>query len=254
MAPRETPITEFVFWPAERKDAYVLPELTRAITLYGTPTTIRVRVNHTMTTRSQLRFNATAREQTQRKEGLYCMPDEVTWELFLDELATLQDALTVLKAEVARLPLYHTRRDALERQGVKSNPICRSGIRIWPIEKRYYTTRHPWEITTILRGRITQHSMHNIRIDGSSNSMANSIYDWHCCLTEADWTRTKAAHDVATAAAAAVEQRITALGTYPEAVKDQRYRTIQRVGEPVEVGMFAQNGKAKKRLPAQKVA
>ena len=48
MAPRETPITEFVFWPAERKDAYELPELTRATTLYGTPTTIRVRVNRAL--------------------------------------------------------------------------------------------------------------------------------------------------------------------------------------------------------------
>jgi len=256
MTTRETPITEFVFWPAERNAPYELPELTRATTLYGTPTTIRVRVNHKMATRPQLTFNTEAREHTQRKEGLYCMPDEATWDLFLDELATLQDALSALKAEVATLPLYHTRRDALERTGVKSNPICRSGIRVWPIGKRIYSQWEPWAITDIRRERIAGHSMHNIRLVGSSNSMANSIYDWHCCLTEADWKRTKAAHDLAKAAYAVVAARIKTLGKYNEAVKDQRYRGQQRVSAPVNVGMFATNGLAKKKrkLPAQKVA
>jgi hypothetical protein len=253
MAQRETPITAFVFWPAEREDPYLLPKLTRGTCLYGTPTTIRVRLDHKLTDRPQLTLDHTAGEQTQRKEGLYCMPNDETWEQFLDELATLQDALTALKDVVATLPVYSARRYELERQKVMTNPICRSAIQIWPLDKRVYSHWEPWAITNCRRGRVQSHSMHNIKIEGSG-SMSNSIYDWHCCLSEADWTATEAAHKVAKAAMGVVAKRIGALGKYHEAVKDHRYRDVQKPGLSAEVGMFAQNGKAKKKPAAKQAA
>jgi hypothetical protein len=251
MAQRETPITAFVFWPAEREDPYLLPALTRGTCLYGTPTTIRVRLDHNLKDRPQLTLKHTAGEQTQRKEGLYCMPNEETWEEFLNELATLQDALTALKDVVATLPVYSKRRDELERQKVVTNPVCRSGIQIWPIGKRVFSHWEPWAITSCRRGRVMGHSMHNIRIEGSG-SMSNNIYDWHCCLTEADWQRTSAAHKVTKEAMGAVARRIQSLGKYHEAVKDLRYRDVQKPGMSAEVGMFEKKAPAKKRPRAAK--
>jgi len=249
---RETPITEFVFWPAERTDAYVLPTLTRATTLYGTPTTIRCKVNGNPPTRPQLAFATDEVQLTQRKENLYCMPDEETWEAFLDELATLQDALTALKAEVSTLQLYSKRRDELERQNIKTNPVCRSAIQIWPIDKRFYSAFEPWAISSIRRGRVEGHSFHNLRLADSSSSMANSIYEWHCCWTEADWQRVNAAHTAAAEAYTVVAARVQALGKYNTAAKDGRYRALQRKGESVAVGLFAPETKKKTRK--QKVA
>jgi hypothetical protein len=96
--------------------------------------------------------------------------------------------------------------------------------------------------------------MHNIKIEGSG-SMSNSIYDWHCCLSEAEWTATKAAHEVAQAAGAVATKHLAELGKYAQAVKDHRYRNVQKPGLSAEVGMFAQNGKAsKKKLPAKQAA
>jgi hypothetical protein len=237
MALRETPITAFVFWPSEREQPYTLPKLTRGTCLYGTPTTIRVRLDHKLADRPQLTLDHTAGEQTQRKEGLYCMPSEEVWEEFLTELAAYQDALNALKDVVATLKVYSKHRDAQERIGVMTNPLCRSAIRIWPIGKTIHSHWEPWAMTTILRGRVEHHSMHNIKIEGSG-SMSNSIYDWHCCLSEAEWTATEAAHKAAKAAMGPVAKRIGELGKYSEALKDHRYRDVQKPGLPPEVGMF----------------
>ena len=254
MAIRETPITAFVFWPSEREEPYTLPTLTRGTCLYGTPTSIRVRLDHKLPDREFVQLAHTAGEQNQRKEGLWCMPGEEAWEELLGLLATYQAALHGLKDVVATLKVYSKHRDALERQKVMTNPVCRSGIRIWPIGKTVHSHWEPWSMTAILRGRVESHSMHNIKIEGSG-SMSNSIYDWHCCLSEAEWAATKAAHEVAQAAGAAANARIAELGKYSAAVKDHRYRNVQKSGLSAEVGMFAQNGKAsKKKLPAKQAA
>jgi hypothetical protein len=237
LAIRETPITAFVFWPSEREEPYTLPTLTRGTCLYGTPTSIRVRLDHKLPDREFVQLAHTAGEQNQRKEGLWCMPTEEAWEELLGLLATYQVALNGLRDVVATLKVYSKQRDALERQKVMTNPVCRSGIRIWPIGKTVHSHWEPWSMTAILRGRVESHSMHNIKIEGSG-SMSNSIYDWHCCLSEAEWTATEAAHKAAKAAMGPVAKRIGELGKYSEALKDHRYRDVQKPGLTPEVGMF----------------
>jgi hypothetical protein len=242
---RESPITAYVFWPTEREEPYQLPILTRATCLYGTPTTIRVRLDHKLPDREFVRLAHTAGEQTQRKEGLWCMPGEEAWDELMGLLAIYQESLNGLRDVVASLKVYSKRRDELERSGVKTNPVCRSAIRIWPIAKTVHSHWEPWSMTAILRGSVESHSMHNIKITGHG-IMSNSIYDWHCCLSEAEWTATKAAHEVARKAGEAATKRIAELGRYQDAVKDSRYRDVQKPGGSAEVGMFASTGTTKK--------
>ena len=75
MSTRETPIVPIVFWPEERKQPYELPALTRATTLYGTPTTIRVRIDKPDPVDLITFEGVKGAEQTARKETLYCCPD-----------------------------------------------------------------------------------------------------------------------------------------------------------------------------------
>lgn len=245
MSTRETPIVPFVFWPAERKEPYQLPALTRATTLYGTPTTVRVRIDKLDSVERVTFAGAPRAEQTARKETLYCCPDEETWAAFMAELSEYQRLLTALRDAVKQLPHYSHRRNELERDKVLTNPVCRSGIAIAPVDKTWWSVPQPWAMTGIRRERIHRHSMHNIWV-GDGDGRQESIYDWHCCLTEADWERTRVAHAAAQGAAAVVEQRVKDLGKYLAAVADRRYKDLKRAGESVsETPLFGRGGKRK---------
>jgi len=238
MSIRETPIVPIVFWPVERKEPYDLPALTRATTLYGTPTTVRVRIDHPDPVERVTFAGVPRAEQTARKETLYCCPDEETWAAFMSDLAEQQRLLTPVNGEVAQLHHYATRRNALERDKVMTNPVCRSGIAITPIAKSWYNVQQPCAIPSVRRDRIHRHSMHNIWV-GDGDGRQEGIYDWHCILREADWERGRDAHTAAKAAAAVVEQRVKELGKYMAATADRRYKDLKRQGGSVaETPMF----------------
>jgi hypothetical protein len=247
MSTRETPIVPYVFWPEERKQPYDLPALIRATTLYGTPTTIRVRID-APTPVECVTFKGVPRaEKTARKETLYCCPDLPTWDAFMAELSEYQRLLHALRDEVKTLPHYAHRRNELERDKVMTNPVCRSGICIAPVDKTWWNVQQPWSMTQVRRDRIHRHSMHNIWV-GEGDGRQEGIYDWHCILREADWERVRKAHSAAKAAAATVEQRVSALGKYNAAAADRRYKDLKRAGgDAAETPMFQPKTKGQRK-------
>ena len=168
------------------------------------------------------------------------------------ELSTFQRLLHALRDEVKATPYYPRRRDELERQKVMTNPVCRSGIAIAPIDKTWWNIQQPWSMTSIRRGRIWRHTMHNIWIGDEGDGRQEGIYDWHCCLTEADWERVKRAYDAAKAACTVVEQRVKELGKYMTAQADQRYKSLKRQGDVGETPMFGAKPKGQRRKPSKR--
>lgn len=203
---RHVPIVPHVLIVGERKGYYLPPPITRAETVYDTPTTIRVRLPG-------------GRQETQQQHKVWAVPDDAAWAeveaavgLFGLRLAELADVLRVLGR-------YKDRLVAAGGLSKAPNPLCLSVARIEDPDKKDPTT---WWLSSWHAPRLEQEPIerHTPKMLSGGGTGSYTFSQDNCFVLEDDaaWARVDAAHTAVQQAAEAVEQLLGRLGTYSEAL------------------------------------
>lgn len=204
MSDRRTPAVPHVLILGERGGAYLPPALTRAGTVYATPTTVRVLLPG-------------GRQETQQQHKVWAVPDDPAWAEIEAAVAGFGAALAALAATLRELGSYPSR--LAEAGGTRAqNPICPSVARISdPDHAGTSWWLDAWYVPRLERTRIARHTPKMLSA-GDTGAYTFSQRDCFVLVDDAAWERLAAAHAAASAAATTTQALLRRLGTYAEAL------------------------------------
>lgn len=213
-ANRWLPIVPHVLILGERTAYYAPPPLTRAATIYDTPTTVRLR-------------RADGSEETQAQHKIWCVADDHAWDAIEQAVAAFGAALATYAQTLRDLGRYaerlHDERESLRT--LPTGPLCPSVARAEDPDHRHHSTwmLSHWMVPGLERTAISRHTAKMLeKADGGGYIFSQN--DSFVVEDDAAWERISAAHQAAVAAAAGVEDLLNRLGTYQEAREDGRYQ------------------------------
>lgn len=205
-ADRHAPIVPSVLIIGERKAYYAPPMITRALAIYDTPTTVRVRLPD-------------GRTATEHQHKTWAIPDDAAWAEVGAAVAAFGARLAELADVLRRLGRYAERLTAAGGLTVAANPLCPSVARIEDPDAREVTTwwLSAWHVPRLERAPIARHTPKML----SGAGVGGYVFAQADCFVladDADWDAVSAAHQAAASAARAAEQLLDRLGTYEEAL------------------------------------
>lgn len=215
-AERHVPIVPHALIIGERKGSYLPPPITRAATVYDTPTTVRVRL-------------PTGRQETQAQHKVWAVPDDAAWLEIEAAVACFSQRLAELADVLRRLGRYKDRLTAAGGLKGAPNPLCPSVARIDdPDVKGTNWWLSAWHVPRLDRTPVERHTPKML----SSGGTGSYVFNQDNCFVladDADWAAVEAAHQAAEAAAREAEALLARLGTYQDALDG---RHASRVSAP----------------------
>lgn len=206
---RHIPIVPHVLIIGERRSHYLPPSLIRAVTIYDTPTTVRLQMPATA--------KGGARQETQVQHKVWAVPDDTAWSEIEAACAAFGGRLEDLANLLRRLGSYPTRLAAWKGK-TAPNPICSSVARIDDPDKPgsgWWLSA--WWVPRLERKEITRHTAKML----SSGDIGSYVFSQEGCFVladDADWAEVESAHQAAEGAAKAMEHLLARLGTYQDAL------------------------------------
>lgn len=215
---RHVPIVPHVLIIGERKGYYLPPPITRAETVYDTPTTVRVRLPD-------------GRQTTEQQHKVWAVPDDAAWaeieaavQAFGARLAELADVLRRLGRYAERLAVW---KDAK----TTPNPLCPAVARIDDPDvtgTNWWLTS--WHVPRLERRPVVRHTAKMLTGDAMPNAYFFTQAGSFVLADDADWAAVEAAHAAAEQAVRDAEALLNRLGTYQDAL-DGRHAARSTGGE-----------------------
>lgn len=210
---RHVPMVPHVLIVGDRRKTFVPPPLTRAATVYDTPTTVRV----TLPDGSQ---------ETKQQHHVYCVPDDAAWQAVEAAHAALAQRLTDLATALRELGRYDKRLAAAGGLTAAANPLTPTVIGAGDPDEYPRWFNLAWHVPQVERKRITRHTAKMLfyRYGEASEAESSSAQSgYFLCPDDAAWERVQARRAAVEAATTAVTDLLRRLGTYEEAIEDGRY-------------------------------
>ena len=207
-AGRWQPLARHVLIIEQRTHRYGPPPLTRAATIYDTPTTIRVR-------------RPDGKEETQAQHKVWAVPTDQAWSEIEAARDAFGQALSAFADVLRDLGRYDTR--LRENGGIKqvpAGPLCPSVARADDPDASNQSSwwLSPWHVPRLERTTIARHTAKMLASADIGSYLFAQAESW-CLADDLAWERISAAHQACKDAATAVSELLRRLGTYDEALR-----------------------------------
>jgi hypothetical protein len=212
-ADRWLPIVPHVLIIEQRTHRYAPPPLTRAATIYDTPTTVRLR-------------RPDGKEETQAQHKIWAVPSDQAWADIETAVARFGLELSAFADVLRDLGRYDRR--LKENGGLKEipdGPLCPSVARADDPDANNQSAwwLSPWHVPRLEEKAVARHTA-KMLTDGGENAYFFTQSDSWLLADAAAWDRVSAAQGACKDAAADVEALLKRLGTYEEALADGRHQ------------------------------
>jgi hypothetical protein len=207
-----TPIVAQVLLIGDQKQPYVPPHFDFRNTEYGTPFTIRVAAGD----------GTEMQAKSIQQHMAYCVPTNDARQQLIAAHTAFANALERLAAELRAAGSYEAALKATGGANKHPRPLTPTAITCEdPDYKTYFWTT--WRIPQPERKIVHRHTAKMIQLGETTGlRMLGGVF---CCADDATWEHIRAAHTMVIHAQASLREILKQLGTYEQALADNRYRT-----------------------------